>query len=64
MCRLSGEFHLRRMRLYPNRYLEHLEDGRRESMDCDGGEDDGVFGVVTHCINDMRNGEFDDNPVI
>lgn len=64
VCRLSGEFHLRRLRLYPDRCLEHLENARREPIEDDGCEDDGIFGVVTHSINDMRNGEFDDNPAI
>lgn len=27
-------------------------------------EDDGVFGVVTWILNDARNGEFDDVPVM
>ena len=45
----------------------HLEDiGRPEQkfkMD-DYFEDDGVFGVVTWILNDARNGEFDDVPVM
>lgn len=61
VCSISGEFCLRRYRLYPQKHLEHLAgDGRRDGL----GDDDSIFGVITHVINDARCMEFDDSPVI
>lgn len=66
VCQLAGEFHIRRFRTHPYRHFENLAgDIRREKIDPEGaGEHDGIFGVVTHAVNDMRTQEFDDNPVI
>nr|WP_210454772.1 S24 family peptidase [Pantoea ananatis] len=66
VCRLTGEFHIRRFRLHPYCHFESLTgDGRKEKIDPDStDEDDGIFGVVTHAVNDMRSMEFDDHMVI
>lgn len=66
VCQLAGEFHIRRFRLYPYRHFEHLSgDGRREKIDPEwSDENDGIFGVITHAVNDMRLQEFDDNPAM
>ncbi|WP_413722707.1 S24 family peptidase [Sodalis sp. RH24] len=60
---MDGGFRLRRYKTYPARGLEQLDyPGRLERFD----EEEGIvcFGVVTYVLNDMRTGEFDDNPVI
>ncbi|GLH24083.1 TPA: LexA family transcriptional regulator [Enterobacter ludwigii] len=66
VCRLSGEFHIRRFRTHPYRHFEHLSgDGRREKIDPEwADENDGIFGVIMHAVNDMRTMEFDDNPMM
>lgn len=65
VCCISGEFHIRRLRLYPNKHYERLEDGRAERIDPHfSDENDGIFGVITHAVNDMRTLEFDDCPVM
>jgi DNA polymerase V len=66
VCRLAGEFHIRRYRLHPYRHFESLAgDGKREKINPEfAGDDDGIFGVVTHAVNDLRTQEFDDNPVM
>lgn len=63
VCRLSGEFHIRRFRTYPYKHLESLDGGgRKERINTE--DDDGIFGVIMHAVNDMRHMEFDDNPVM
>lgn len=63
VCKLAGEFHIRRFRMHPYKHLESLGgDGRKDRVNSEG--EDGIFGVVTHAVNDMRNMEFDDNPVM
>lgn len=66
VCQLAGGFHIRRFRTHPYRHFEHLTgDGRQEKINSDEAEEnDGIFGVIIHAINDMRTQEFDDNPVI
>lgn len=66
VCSLGGEFKLRRYRLYPSPHFEHLSgDGRKDKIDPEwADENDGIFGVVTHAVNDMRTMEFDDCPVM
>lgn len=66
VCQLAGEFHIRRFRTHPYRHFEHLAgDGRREKINQDeADENDGIFGVIIHAVNDMRTMEFDDNPVM
>lgn len=66
VCQLSGEFHIRRFRMHPYLHFENLAgDGRREKIDPESAnENDGIFGVITHAVNDMRVQEFDDNPVM
>lgn len=66
VCSLGGEFKLRRYRLYPSPHFEHLSgDGRKDKIDpLWADENDGIFGVVTHAVNDMRTLEFDDCPVM
>jgi DNA polymerase V len=36
--------------------------GRKDRINAE--EDDGIFGVIMHAVNDMRTMEFDDNPVM
>ncbi|AHF77878.1 HumD protein [Sodalis praecaptivus] len=63
VAEVGGEYALRRYKLYPSRGLERLDyPGRLEGVE----EHDGVvgFGVVTYVLNDMRTGEFDDDPCI
>lgn len=63
VCKLAGEFHIRRFRTHPYKHLESLGgDGRKERINAD--DDDGIFGVILHAVNDMRTMEFDDNPVM
>lgn len=63
VCKLAGEFHIRRFKMYPYKHLESLGgDGRKERINSEG--EDGIFGVVTHAVNDMRNMEFDENPAM
>lgn len=66
VCCIAGEFHLRRYRLRPYRHFESLAgDGHRDKIDPEAAdENDGIFGVITHAVNDMRTGEFDDCPVM
>jgi len=64
VCKLAGEFHIRRFRTHPYRHLESLGgDGRKDRINT-GADDDGIFGVILHAVNDMRTMEFDDNPVM
>ncbi|RXJ10413.1 S24 family peptidase [Lelliottia nimipressuralis] len=61
VCRLAGEFHIRRFRTQPHNHLESLGgDGRKERINTE--DDDGIFGVIMHAVNDMRTMEFDENP--
>ncbi|EMJ7956582.1 HumD family translesion DNA polymerase [Enterobacter chengduensis] len=63
VCKLAGEFNIRRFRTHPYKHLESLGgDGRRDRINTD--DDDGIFGVILHAVNDMRTMEFDDNPVM
>lgn len=68
VCAIEGEFRIKRYRLHPKPHLINLESGRREELPID--EDDGnspsrgAFGVITYIINDARNAEFDDCPVM
>jgi DNA polymerase V len=63
VCKLAGEFHIRRFMMHPYKHLESLGgDGRKDRINSE--DDDGIFGVITHAINDMRTLEFDDNPAI
>ena len=63
---ILGEFKLVRVRLYPHPHLEELErPERRISLrenELLEGEGSLCFGVVTHCLNGMRDGEFDEGP--
>lgn len=63
VCKLAGEFHIRRFRTHPYKHLVSLGgDGRKDRINTD--DDDGIFGVILHVVNDMRTIEFDDNPVM
>jgi len=63
VCRLAGEFRIRRFRTQPYKHLESLGgDGRKERINTE--DDDGIFGVIMHAVNDMLTMEFDDNPVM
>jgi DNA polymerase V len=49
--------------MHHNKHLESLGgDGRRDQINTK--DDDGIFGVIMHAINDMRTQAFDDNPVM
>lgn len=67
ICAIDGEFRIKRYRTHPQSHLVNLENGRREALPVD---DDAyssapaIFGVITYIINDARNAEFDDCPVI
>ena len=67
ICAMDGEFKIKRYRVHPKPHLINLENGRREAIPAD---QDGyiasysVFGVITYIINDARNAEFDDCPVM
>lgn len=67
ICAIDGEFRIKRYRTHPQPHLVNLENGRREALPAD---DDGyssapaIFGVITYIINDARNAEFDDCPVM
>lgn len=57
----GGSMKLRRLKLYPRKVLEDLNNpGRIEPMT----KKCRLLGVVTYIINDARSGEFDDNPVM
>lgn len=63
VCKLAGEFHVRRFRTHPYKHLESLGgDGRKDRINTE--DDDGIFGVILHAVNDMRTQEFDDCPVM
>ncbi|HCD7494948.1 TPA: LexA family transcriptional regulator, partial [Enterobacter asburiae] len=60
VCKLAGEFHIRHFRTHPYKHLESLGgDGRKDRINTE--DDDGIFGVIMHAVNDMRTMEFDDN---
>ncbi|WP_318390302.1 S24 family peptidase [Enterobacter sp.] len=61
VCAIAGEFSLARYRKHPAPHIESLQDGRPGEIES---EDDAVFGVVTYIVNDARDGEFDDCPVM
>ncbi|MDM2842601.1 LexA family transcriptional regulator [Citrobacter portucalensis] len=67
ICAIDGQFSIKRYQIYPQPYLINLENGRREALPVD---DYGycsapaIFGVITYIINDARNAEFDDCPVM
>lgn len=63
VCKLAREFHIRRFRAYPYKHLESLDGiGRKDRINTE--DDDGIFGVITHAVNDMCTQEFEDNPVM
>ncbi|HGX4603122.1 TPA: LexA family transcriptional regulator, partial [Escherichia coli] len=67
ICAIDGEFRIKRYRTHPQHHLINLESGRREMLpvDDDGyGSAPAIFGVITYIINDARNAEFDDCPVM
>ncbi len=67
ICAIDGEFRIKRYRTHPQPHLINLESGRREALpvDDDGyGSAPAIFGVITYIINDARNAEFDDSPVM
>ncbi|WP_132926521.1 hypothetical protein [Sodalis ligni] len=60
---IYGEFKLRRFKTYPVCGLELLHYPRKfERFKDEKGAV--VFGVATYVLNDMRSGEFDENPVL
>ena len=61
VCALGGDYEVRRMRLHPSPYLEHLDTFERATL---SGDDDQIFGVVAYVVNDARSEEFDDIPVM
>ncbi|WP_413728709.1 S24 family peptidase [Sodalis sp. RH19] len=68
VAEIGGEISLRRVRLYPVRCLEKLDEPN-EIILCEEGDDlmdeaPICWGVVTYVVNDMRTGEFDDTPCL
>ncbi|ELR8590707.1 LexA family transcriptional regulator [Escherichia coli] len=67
ICAIDGEFRIKRYRTHPQPHLINLENGRSEALPVD---DDcyssapAIFGVITYIINDARNEDFDDCPVM
>ncbi|MGY9913044.1 HumD family translesion DNA polymerase [Citrobacter freundii] len=67
ICAIDGEFRIKRFRTHPQPHLVNLENERREALpvDDDGySSAPGIFGVITYIINDARNAEFNDCPVM
>ncbi|HCU0006107.1 HumD family translesion DNA polymerase [Citrobacter braakii] len=67
ICAIDGEFRIKRYRTHPQPHLINLENGRKESLPEDGdgyNSSHAIFGVITYIINDARNAEFDDCPVM
>ena len=67
ICAIDGEFRIKRYRTHPQPHLVNLENGRKEALPVDDGgysSAPAIFGVITYIINDARNGEFDDCPVM
>lgn len=67
VCRLEGEFRLRRYRKHPVPCLELLSPPfTREQLVEDEYSDAPltIMGIVTYVVNDARTEEFDDNPVM
>lgn len=62
ICVIDGEFQIKRYRTHPQPHLINLENGRREAHPIDDGFT--LFGVITYIINDARNAEYDDFPVM
>jgi DNA polymerase V len=62
----AGKFHLKRLQLLPEPSLTGLDyTGRRIPIDLTDMDENAatrIFGVLTHCVNDMRTAEFDDTP--
>ncbi|PHZ06281.1 DNA polymerase V [Citrobacter freundii] len=67
ICAIDGEFRIKRYLTHPQPHLVNLDNVRMEALPVD---DDGyssvpaIFGVITYTINDVRNAEFDDCPVM
>ncbi|ECG8609782.1 LexA family transcriptional regulator, partial [Salmonella enterica subsp. salamae] len=61
------KFRIKRYRTHPQPHLINLDNRRREALPVD---DDGyssapaIFWVIMYIINDARNAEFDDYPVM
>ncbi|MGV3739453.1 HumD family translesion DNA polymerase [Citrobacter freundii] len=67
ICAIDGEFRIKRYRTHPQPHLVNLDNGRREALPVDDGGYScapDIFGVITYIINDARNAEFDDCPVM
>ena len=67
ICAIDGEFRSKRYRTHPQPPLVNLENGGMEALPVDDGgysSAPAIFGVITYIINDARNGEFDDCPVM
>ena len=67
ICAIDGEFRIKRYRTHPQPHLVNLENGRKEALPVDDGgysSAPAIFGVLTYIINDARNAEFDDYPVM
>ncbi len=63
----SGEFEVKRLKLFPTACLESLDNPDEVRLiewgDLEG-EETMIWGVVTFIINDATTGEFDDCPVM
>ncbi len=68
VAEIGGEVSLRRVRLYPIRCLEKLDEPNEIILCGEGDElmDEApiCWGVVTYVVNDMRSGEFDETPCL
>lgn len=65
LCILEAQLRIMRLRLYPKRCLQEL-DNLDQIRALPEDDEDGleIRGVITHIVTDARTGEFEDLPVI
>ena len=64
VCIIEGKWKVKRLRLCPSPFLEHLDRLNETIPLNDDAEPVEIKGVVKYVINDARTGEFDDVPVM